>query len=56
MSHPATRSRMASRVSPEWCPHCHAKPGPDCPTRGLSARQVRRAERRELQRAMLDCR
>jgi len=46
--------RMPARVSPPWCPHCNASPGPDCPDVGLKPRQVRRRLRDALKRAPED--
>jgi hypothetical protein len=43
-------ARMPGRVSPAWCPSCHAKPGLDCPDVSKSPRQVRFALKRELRR------
>lgn len=43
-------ARMPGRLSPPWCPHCRRPPGPDCPVRGLTPRQVRRRLARELHR------
>jgi hypothetical protein len=42
--------RMPGRVAPPWCPVCHGPPGPDCPARGKTPRQVRRALKRETAR------
>lgn len=38
--------RMPGKVNPPWCPVCKAPPGPDCPTRQLTPRQVRRMLKR----------
>lgn len=46
--------RMLGRVHPPWCPHCHAPPGPDCPRRGKTPRQARRAELRQLRREITE--
>jgi hypothetical protein len=46
--------RMPGRASPSWCPVCHAPPGPDCPDRGKSPRQVRRALQRDLAREIAE--
>jgi hypothetical protein len=49
-----TLARMPGRDSPPWCPHCKAPPGPDCPDRSRSPRQVRRGLQRELAREIRD--
>lgn len=41
-------ARMLNRVRPSWCASCGATPGPDCFDVGKTKRQVRRAERREV--------
>lgn len=41
-------ARMPGRVRPSWCPHCHTTPGPDCPDTSRTPKQVRRAERRQV--------
>lgn len=42
--------RMPGRVSPPWCPVCGKPPGPDCPEKSLTPRQVRRRLDVELRR------
>lgn len=38
--------KMLGRKNQPWCPHCHAPPGPDCPNKGRSKRQVKQIENR----------
>jgi hypothetical protein len=50
----ANLARMPGRVSPPWCPHCKGPPGPDCPDRSRSPRQIRRGLKRDLAREVRD--
>lgn len=47
-------ARLPGRVSPPWCWVCKSPPGPDCPARGVSPRQVRRRAARELAAAFTE--
>lgn len=42
-------ARMPGNASQSWCPSCHGPPGPDCPDKAKTPRQVRRALKRELE-------
>lgn len=42
--------RMPGRYARPWCPHCRKPAGPDCTSRALTPRQVRRRLANELRR------
>lgn len=42
--------RLPAKVAPPWCYVCNHPPGPDCPQRGRSPRQVRRRLKNALRR------
>lgn len=43
-------ARMLGKVAPPWCPVCKGEPGPDCPGKGMTPRQVRHREKAEVRR------
>lgn len=47
-------AKMPGRVSQPWCPSCNGVPGPDCPVKDKSPRQVRYELKRELQRETVE--
>jgi len=46
----AVVARMLGTWSRPWCPHCHAPPGPDCPSRDRSKKAQRAREKRGWRR------
>ncbi len=45
---------MFGKARPSWCPVCNSPPGPDCPDRGRSKRQVKRAENKQWRKDYTD--
>lgn len=43
-------TRLLGRLYPPHCPVCRLSPGPDCPDKGRTRRQAKRAEERQTRR------